>query len=188
MSAHLHTRLNVSKITFHKQHISFLAKSVKGTKTLLKKIFTIASSTPLVKNLTSWAGRGKGQTCEEKYKSTYEKILIPPVFPTDKRRPVQFPFLPLSNLAVRFSVLPSQTWNMEWKGQGLRGGNIITAPKSWWRWRMGDDIRLISHPGLGWPGQAWASLRYTDQSPLQLPQRPEEDRDLSMLISRTIII
>lgn len=32
---------------------------------------------------------------------------------------------------------------------------------------MGDDIRLISHPGIGWPGQARASPRYTDQSPLQ---------------------
>lgn len=51
---------------------------------------------------------------------------------------------------------------------------------------MGDDIRPISHPGLGWPGQAWASPRYTDQSLLKPPQRPKKEGDLSMLISRTI--
>lgn len=54
---------------------------------------------------------------------------------------------------------------------------------------MGDDIRLISHPGLGWPGQARASPRYTDQSPLQplKAEKKKREKALSMLISRTII-
>lgn len=68
-------------------------------------------------------------------------------------------------------MLPSQTRNIKWRGRGLCDGNIITAAKSWWRWRMGDDIRPISHSGLGWPGQAWASPRYTDQSLLQPAQK-----------------
>lgn len=52
---------------------------------------------------------------------------------------------------------------------------------------MGDDIRLISHPGLGWPGQARASPHYTDQSPLKPLKAGKKEKALSMLISRTII-
>ena len=73
-------------------------------------------------------------------------------------------------------MLPSKTWNMEWRGRGLCGGNIITATKSWGRWRMGDDIRPISHCGPGWPAQARASPRNTDQSLLQPPQKPKKGR------------
>lgn len=73
-------------------------------------LFAITSFIPLSNISPLWHTEAKDRHVK---KRKVQKILIWPVFPSDKRQSIQSPFAPLSNLAIGFSMLPSQTWKMK---------------------------------------------------------------------------